>query len=524
MRQPTRLPSSLRTLSLLLTAALLSQCQTSTGQNPFLAQERSVRELQSAMATRQLSAVELTQHYLSRIERLNPTLRAIIEVNPDALDIARALDEERAAGIVRSSLHGIPVVLKDNIDTADRMHTTAGSLALLSAPTPASDAFLAARLREAGAILLAKTNLSEWANFRSSSASSGWSARGGQTLNPYDLTRTPCGSSSGSAVAVAADLAPLAVGTETDGSVVCPAGHTSIVGLKPTLGMISRGGIIPIAHSQDTAGPMARSVEDMALLLNALVAADPEDEITTNMRTRAPLDYTAYLRPDSLRGKRLGVQRQLFGKDAALDALMEEQLLLLRDAGAELVDVEINPRRSFGNAETTVLLYEFKNDLNNYLYARGGEITSLEDLIRFNEDNAASEMPDFGQELFVQAQATAGLGEGEYLSALGLSKAYSQTTLNGLMQELTLDAIIGPTNTVGWLVDPKGDNTENYVGSSSLAAVSGYPNITVPAGYINGFPIGLSFMGAAFSEPTLIGIAYAYEQLGKGRVPPAMAD
>lgn len=512
---------SLASVSALLIALGLSQCQSNGDSDAnILLAEASVTALQEAMATRQLTAVQVTQYYLQRIEALNPTLKAIIEINPEALAIAAALDAERQAGRVRSPLHGIPVVLKDNIDTADRMHTSAGSLALLDAPTPAQDAFLVSRLREAGAIVLAKSNLSEWANFRSSNASSGWSARGGQTRNPYALDRSACGSSSGSAVAVAADLSPLAVGTETDGSIVCPAAHTSLVGLKPTLGMISRSGIIPIAHSQDTAGPLGRSVTDVALLLTAMVAEDADDEITTNLRTRSPLDYTAFLREDALRGKRIGVQRQFFGKDAALDTLMETQLTLLRDAGAELIDFEINPRSSFGKAETTVLLYEFKNDMNNYLYARGGKMQSLEDLIRFNEENAAQEMADFGQELFLLAQQTQGLGESEYLNTLGLSKAYSQTSINSLIQELTLDAIVAPSNSIGWPLDPKGDNTENYISSSSLAAVAGYPNITVPAGYLDDFPIGISFMGPAFSEATLLGIAYAYEQLSKARRPP----
>jgi len=505
-----------------MSSLILSQCQ-SRPDTGFDFEETNVLTLQEAMASGELSAVQITQHYLDRIEALNPQLRAVIEVNPDALSIAAALDVERANGELRSPLHGIPVMLKDNIDTSDRMHTTAGSYALLDAPTPSKDAFVAAQLRAAGAILLAKTNLSEWANFRSTSASSGWSGRGGQTRNPYDLELTACGSSSGSAVAVAANLTVLAVGTETDGSVVCPAGHTGIVGLKPTLGMVSRSGIIPIAHSQDTAGPMARSVTDLALLLTAMVGADAEDDITTNMRTRELLDYTAFLRPGALRGKRIGVQRQLFGSDAALDNLMEVQLRILREAGAEIVDLEINSRSSFGDAETTVLLYEFKNDLNNYLYQRGGDIQSLADVIAYNEANAEQEMPDFTQELFVQAEKTTGLGASEYLEALGFSKAYSQSSINSLLQELDLHAIMAPTNTVGWPVNPAGDDTENYIGSSSLAAVSGYPNITVPAGYINGFPIGISFMGPAFSEPTLISIAYDYEQRSQARMPPALA-
>lgn len=513
-----------RLLALPLLAVFLSQCQSNAERNTPVLHERGVRELQAAMTAGELSAVELTQHYLTRIERLNPQLRAVIEVNPDALEIAATLDAERASGHVRSPLHGIPVMLKDNIDTADRMHTTAGSLALLDAPTPAQDAFLAARLREAGAILLAKTNLSEWANFRSSSSSSGWSARGGQTRNPYDLSRTACGSSSGSAVAVAADMTVLAVGTETDGSIVCPSGHTGIVGLKPTLGMISRSGIIPIAHSQDTAGPMGRTVEDVALLLAAMVAEDPQDAITTNLRTRSQLDYTAYLRENALQGKRIGIQRQFFERIPALDALMEEQLDLLRAAGAEVVDVHINSRKSIDDAETTVLLYEFKNDINNYLYERGGNMQSLADLIAFNEEHKDAEMPDFGQELFQQAELTQGLGEGPYMAALGMSKAYSQTTVDALLREYNLDAIAAPTNTVGWPIEASGDNPDIYIGSAGLAAMAGYPNITVPAGQIDGFPIGISFMAGAFAEPSLLGIAYAYEQISQARRAPSLRD
>lgn len=514
----------LRLLGIVMSSLILSHCQNNSESNSgFDFEETSVATLRNAMASGELSAVQITQHYLDRIEALNPQLRAVIEVNPDALSIAATLDAERAKGVLRSSLHGIPIMLKDNIDTADQMHTTAGSFALLDAPTPTKDAFVAAQLREAGAILLAKTNLSEWANFRSPNSSSGWSGRGGQTRNPYDFGLSACGSSSGSAVAVAANLTVLAVGTETDGSVVCPSGHTSIVGLKPTLGMVSRSGIIPIAHSQDTAGPMARSVTDLAILLTAMVGADTQDDTTTNMRTREPLDYTDFLRAGALRGKRIGVQKQFFGKNVALDALMEVQLNILQEAGAELVDLEIDSPSGFNNAETTVLLYEFKNDLNNYLHQRGGAIQSLADLIAYNKSNAQQEMPDFAQELFVQAEQTTGLGASEYLEALEFSKAYSQSSINDLIQQLNLNAIMAPTNSVGWPVNPTGDNTENYISSSSLAAVSGNPNITVPAGYIDGFPIGISFMGPAFSEPTLIGIAYDFEQRSQARKPPRLA-
>ncbi len=515
------LPAPWRKPALLL-PLLLAACQTSTERTlqALDLQEISVQQLQSAMAAGAVTSEDVTTHYIQRIERLNPELRAVLEINPDALNIARALDAERAAGQVRSPLHGVPILLKDNIDTADRMHTTAGSLALLDAPTPAKDAFLVQRLRDAGAVILGKTNMSEWANFRSTSASSGWSARGGQTRNPYVFDRTPCGSSSGSAVAVAANLAVLAIGTETDGSILCPSSHNSIVGLKPTLGMISRAGIIPIAHSQDTAGPMTRTVTDAALLMNALVGADPEDEVTTNMRTRTPLDYTRYLVPDGLRGKRIGVIGQDFAENPQLNALMDAQLEVLRQAGAELISVGIRTRASFGSAETQVLLYEFKNDLNNYLYVRGGALQTLEDLIRFNEENASVEMADFGQDRFVQAQDKGGLGDTEYLTALGMSKALAQTNLNNALRELDLHALVAPTNSIGWPVDSTGDKTEGYISNSSLAAVSGFPSITVPAGYIDSFPIGITFIGGEFSEPTLFTIAYGFEQVTLARRAP----
>lgn len=511
-----------RVLTLLFLALPFTACQFETRNTDVVLDEIDIAGLQAAMVSGELTSVDITRHYLDRISRLDPTLHSILEVNPDALTIAAALDAERDAGNVRSPLHGVPVLLKDNIDTADRMQTTAGSIALLEAPTPAQDAFLVQRLRDAGAVILGKTNLSEWANFRSVSASSGWSARGGQTRNPYSLERTPCGSSSGSAVAVAANLSVAAIGTETDGSIVCPSAHNNIVGLKPTLGLISRAGIIPIAHSQDTAGPMTRSVSDAALLLNVLSAADPADDVTTNMRTLTPLDYTHYLQADGLKGKRIGVLRQVFGRDSELDALMEVQLAILRDAGAETLDIEIDASSRFGEAETQVLLHELKNDLNTYLYERGGPYQTLEALIEFNNQHADAEMPNFGQELFLQAQATKGLGESDYIRALGFSKAFSQTSINNMLEELSLDALVAPTNSVGWPIDPTGDKTGNYVSSSSLAAVSGYPSITVPAGFIDGSPIGISFMGGEFSEPALIAIAYAYEQMTKVRRAPVI--
>ncbi len=486
-----------------------------------------VEILQDAMQDGELTAVALTEYYLQRIATYNDSLRAVIEVNPEALDIAARLDQERASGNVRSALHGMPVLLKDNIDTADAMKTTAGSYALLFAPTPAEDAFLVQQLREAGAVILGKANLSEWANFRSTSSSSGWSARGGQARNPYNALHTPCGSSSGSGVAVAADLTLLAVGTETNGSIICPSANNSVVGIKPTLGLISRSGVIPIAHSQDTAGPMTRTVADAAVMLSVMAGSDPQDAITDNPQAQSPVDYTQYLQADALSGKRIGVMRSLFGRNAPLDALMESQLDELRSAGATVVDIELSGSRELSEASYQVLLYEFKNDLNAYLRNRGGFYQSLEHLIRFNEVNASLQMPWFAQEIFLEAQATTDLTDPAYLEALQQAKSISQSRLDDALTDNQLDAIVAPSNGPGWLIDlENGDDgsSVNYVSSSGLAAIAGYPAITVPAGYIDGMPVGISFFGAAFSEPELIGLAYAYEQRTQARRAPELTS
>ena len=480
--------------------------------------EVDILTLQSAMSAGELSAAELTAAYLARIERLDPALHAVLETNPEAMDIAIALDRERAQGIVRSALHGIPVLLKDNIDTADRMHTTAGSLALLDAPPPSQDAFVVQQLREAGAVILGKTNLSEWANFRSTHSSSGWSARGGQTLNPYDANRTPCGSSSGSAVAVSANLAVVAVGTETDGSIVCPAAHNAIVGLKPTVGLVSRSGVIPISHSQDTAGPMTRTVRDAALLLNVLVGHDPGDAASSS--SAPPGDYTQRLTVDALQGKRIGVMRHTFGRDAGLDAHMEQQLALLRASGATIVDVDMQIPEELPAAEMRVLLVEFKAGLNAYLQGRGGEVGSLEELILFNRRQADAEMPDFGQELFELAQRAGTTADPSYLRALESGQAQARALIDETMTSLRLDALVAPTNSQGWPVQASGDDTTNYVSSSTLAAVAGYPAITVPSGFLDGSAIGISFINRSYGEATLLAIAYAFEQQSLARRPP----
>ncbi|MEE8477167.1 MAG: amidase, partial [Gemmatimonadales bacterium] len=463
--------------------------------------------------------------YLERIDSLNfqgPELRAVIEINPDALTIADALDTERAGGTTRGPLHGIPILLKDNIATDDRMETTAGSFALIGSRPPA-DAFVAHRLRQAGAVLLGKANLSEWANFRSSRSSSGWSGRGGQCRNPYVLDRSPCGSSSGSAVAVAANLGAAAIGTETDGSVVCPSSACGIVGIKPTVGLVSRSRIVPISHSQDTAGPMARTVRDAALVLGAMVGVDADDEATAASRGKAHTDYTRFLDADGLGGARIGVARDYLGFHDRVDVLMEEAIEAVGVAGAEVIDpVEITTRRDIGKHEYQVLLYEFKADLNAYLAALGGtmEARTLEQLIAYNEANRDREMPWFGQEEFEAAQEKGPLTEPEYLEALGTSRRLARAEgIDATMNRHRLDAIVAPTGGPAWTIDlVNGDHFGG--GSSSAAAVAGYPNVTVPAGFVHGLPVGISFFGRAWSEPVLLRVAYAFEQATQHRRAP----
>lgn len=488
--------------------------------------EAGINDLQKAMQSGESSAVALTQYYLKRIASLDkqgPAVNAIIELNPDALEIAHQRDAERKQNRVRGPLHGIPVLVKDNIDTADRMTTTAGSLAL-EGSIAAKDSFIVSRLREAGAVLLGKTNLSEWANFRSTHSSSGWSGRGGQTRNPYVLDRNPCGSSSGSGAAVAAGFCSVAVGTETDGSIVCPSSLCGIVGIKPTLGMVSRSGIIPIAHSQDTAGPMARTVRDAALLLNVLAGTDAEDQATNAWQAHQQSDYTQFLDAGGLRGARIGVARKYFGLNADVDRLMEESLRALKKAGAILVDpADLPTHGKWGDSEYDVLLYEFKTDLNAYLSKLGpkAKVHSLEELIRFNQANRGREMPWFEQEILVEAQKKGSLTAPDYLDAL--RRNHELTRDKGIDQVLRshqLDAIIAPTAGPAWLTDwVTGDHDAGSC--SSAAAVAGYPHITVPAGQVHGLPVGLSFFGTAWSEPTLLKLAYAFEQATHARKAPA---
>lgn len=492
---------------------------------PFPYAEASISDLSSLMGRGELDSRTLTRAYLDRIaaiDKAGPHLRAVLEINPDAMEEAAKLDTERRAGHLRGPLHGIPVLLKDNID-ATPMSNTAGSLAL-EGFHPQQDAFLVQRLRQAGAIILGKTNLSEWANFRSTRSTSGWSGRGGQTRNPYDLQRNPCGSSAGSGVAVAANLSVVAVGTETDGSIVCPAAVNGVVGLKPTVGLVSRSGIIPISFSQDTAGPMARSVADAALLLTAMAGRDETDPATASMPGRAVYDYNARLNADGLRGARIGLLRNRLSESAEMKAAMDSAVQILRDAGASVLDAEIATEGQWNEAELTLLLYEFKAGIEKYFRSQQTPIRSLAQLIEFNRQHAAQEQAFFGQELLEQAQAKGGLGETAYIEAR--SNARRLAGLEGIDATLRgqqLDALIAPTTGAAWLNTPgRGDDFPG--GSYAAAAVAGYPSLSVPMGHANGLPLGLLFIGTAWSEPRLLELGYAYEQRTRARRPPTFTD
>jgi amidase len=506
-------------------AVLRGRPAWSAGEGPFEVEEIPIDGLQAAMTEGRATARAITQAYLDRIERLDrkgPTLRSVLETNPDALRIADELDAERRAKGPRGPLHGVPILLKDNVDTHDRLTTTAGSLAL-EGSIPPRDSFVAERLRAAGAVLLGKTNMSEWANIRSNKSSSGWSARGGQCRNPYVLDRNPCGSSSGSGAAVAASLCAAAIGSETDGSIVCPSNANGLVGIKPTLGLVSRAGIIPIAHSQDTAGPMARTVREAAILLGALTGVDPRDAATSESNGRVAPDYTRFLDPNGLKGARIGVARKSTGFNRDVDRLFEDAVAAMAKAGAVIVDpAEIPHLGEYDASELEVLLYELKADLAAYLAALGpaARVKTLADVIAFNEKNRDREMPCFGQELFVQAEAKGPLTDKAYLDALAKNRRLSREEgLDAVLKQHRLDAIVAPTGGPAWLTDcATGDHFGG--GSSTPAAVAGYPNVNVPCGHSFGLPVGISFMGAAWSEPTLVRIAYAYEQATKWRQPP----
>jgi len=510
----------------LSSSALLPHRAAPAPISPFELEELTLADLRAGLQSGRFTSRSITEGYLARIEEVDPRLHSVIETNPDALAIADQLDEERASKGERSPMHGIPVLVKDNIATADRMMSTAGSLALQGV-TPPRDAFVVKQLRDAGAVILGKANLSEWANFRSSHSSSGWSARGGQCRNPYALDRTPSGSSSGSAAATAANLCPVAVGTETDGSIVSPSAACSLVGIKPTVGLVSRNGIVPIAHSQDTAGPIGRTVSDAAILLSAMAGYDPHDPYTSAGRSHVVADYIARLDPDALRGARIGVPRpHYYGYSNATDELMQNAIDVMKTQGAVIVDpAPIATAGKFSEPEFQVLLYEFKTDLNLFLASLGpsSPVRSLGDLIAFNEKNTEREMPYFGQDLLLEAQKKGSLRDPEYTKALTACQTLSRAKgIDATMAKYKLDALVAPTHGPPWLIDLVNGDCANG-GSSSLAAVSGYPSITVPAGYVFGLPVGISFIGRSWSEESLIRFAYAYEQASKLRHPPALA-
>jgi len=488
----------------------------------FELDETDLATLQQKLKSGEYSSKKLVELYRSRIETIDrhgPALNAVIEINSDATAIAQQMDAERKAKGPRGPLHGIPILIKDNIATADKMQTTAGSLALVGS-VPPHDSAVAAKLRAAGAVILGKSNLSEWANLRSSHSTSGWSGRGGLTKNPYALDRNPSGSSSGSGTAVASSLCAVAVGSETDGSIVSPSNNCGIVGIKPTVGLISRTGIIPISHTQDTAGPMTRTVADAAALLSVLAGVDSQDPATAAAGEHIQLDYTKFLDKNGLRGARIGVVRKYAGFNTDVDSLFDEAIEAMKHAGAEVVDpVEIPTIGKFDDAELLVLLYEFKDDLNRYLAWLGAstQVHSMKDVIKFNDDHRDQEMPYFGQDLMLQSEAKGPLTSPEYLKALNDCRRQSRTEgIDAAMDKFKLDALIAPTGGPAWTTDLlNGDHTVG--GSSTLAAVAGYPNINVPMGFTFGMPVGVSFFGRAWSEPVLIKLAYAYEQLTNAR-------
>ena len=527
----TFLRSSLATTVISAAYPALGAARVSAQESPnvipreFELDELTLDDLQQLVGSGKETSRSLTEKYLARIQDIDkagPMINSVIEVNPDALEIAEARDRERRDSGIRGPLHGIPVLIKDNIDTSDKMNTTAGSLALLGS-TPPRDAFVVTQLRKAGAVILGKTNLSEWANIRSAHSTSGWSGRGGLTRNPYALDRNPCGSSSGTGAAVSANLCAAGVGTETDGSVVCPSSANGLAGMKPTVGLVSRTGIIPISHSQDTAGPMARTVRDVAILLSAMAGADTEDKATAASAGKIQPDYTKFLDANGLKGARLGIVRKYFGFNDAVDQLMESVIGQLKSAGAEIVDpADIPTIGKFDDTELAVLLYELKADLAAYLARLGDSapVKSLKDVIEFNDKHKTKEMPYFGQDIFLKAEEKGPLTTKEYVDAL--ANNYKLTRADGIdfvMDKFKLDALVAPTGSPAWLTDLiNGDHASG--GSSNSAAVAGYPNINVTAGNLYGLPVGVSFFGRAWSEGTLLKIAYAFEQLTKARQKP----
>jgi len=489
----------------------------------FVLNELSIDALQNLMKTGEFSSRSITELYLQRIQlydKAGPKLNSIIELNPDALSIADQLDKERAAGKLRGPMHGIPVLIKDNINTGDKMMTTAGSLALVGNHAQA-DAFIVVQLRKAGAVILGKTNLSEWANYRSTRSASGWSSRGLQTKNPYVLSRTPSGSSAGSGSATAANLCAISIGTETDGSIVSPSSVNGLVGIKPTVGLLSRSGIIPISKTQDTAGPMAKTVKDAAILLGVLAVADPADAITLESKGKSIADYHTALSTDGLKGKRLGIEKSLLNGHEGIDRLTQQALKVLRDQGAIIVEVELLKLTSpLGKYEGTVLSFEFKEGLNAYLSNASAPVKSLAETIAFNKNHESTVMPYFKQETFLEAEARSDLKSKDYLNAHTELLNGSRKAIDSLLTSLKLDAICAPTNGIAGCIDEINGDYDTGYSFSSPAAVSGYPHITVPMGRVHECPVGFSFIGTAYSEASLLQLAYAYEQASKHRVSP----
>jgi amidase len=492
----------------------------------FELDEIAIDALREGMKSGKYTARSIVEDYLQRIEDIDkhgPAINAVIEVNPDALEIAQALDKERREKGTRGPLHGIPILVKDNIDTADKMMTTAGSMALVGAPKPAKDSFVAQKLRLAGAVILGKTNLSEWANIRSNHSTSGWSGRGGLTRNPYALDRNPCGSSSGTGAGVSANLAVAGIGTETDGSIVCPSSANGLAGIKPTVGLVSRSGIVPISHSQDGAGPMCRTLRDAAIVLGALTGVDPEDRFTAESQGKSHTDYTRFLDANGLQGARIGVARKYFGFSDAVDGIMAEAMEVMRKHGATLIDpADIESFGKFDDSELLVFMYELKADMEKYLGRLGpaSPVKTLKDLIDFNDHNAQKEMPYFGQDMFLKALEKGPLTSREYIDALEKNHRLARIEgIDAVMDKFKLDALIAPTGGPAWVTDlVNGDHFTG--GSSNAAAVAGYPNINLTAGWMFGLPVGISFFGRAWSEPTLLKLAYGFEQATKARKVP----
>jgi len=497
---------------------------TNSADYSFELDEVTVQQLQEMYQSGKYTAQQVVQMYLDRIARIDkagPFINSVIEINPDALQIAEALDKERSEGRIRGPLHGVPVMVKDNINTGDKMMTTAGALAL-EGFRAAEDAPLVKLLREAGAVLIAKTNLSEWANFRSTRSSSGWSSRGGQTRNPYVITRNPCGSSSGSGSAVAANLCVVAIGTETNGSIACPSSINGVVGIKPTVGLVSRTGIIPISHTQDTAGPMTRTVADAAIVLTAITSTDVEDPATTNPQRKVE-DYTRFLDKNALKGKRIGIEKAFLKEHEGVDALLAQAIETMKKLGAEIVEVELRKAMSVGGAEYTLLKYEFKHGVNSFFARYKTPIKSLADVIAFNKANESKAMPYFKQEILEESEALGDLNSKEYQEAL--KKVLSaRETINKVLADNRIDAICGPANGPSWCTDlVNGDFFTGY-GNYSPAAMAGFPHITVPMGLVEGLPVGLNFIASAWEEGKLISIAYAYEQASLKRSKPGFKE